>query len=92
MHKVRIKCMQNIRKIRHIYLHVDPSFRGSSEILPSYAIPHAIPYAIPPFTFTDIITVIYIITSGRFQKRLHEQNFSLRDESTSGMSVCVYYY
>ncbi len=48
--------MQNIRKIRHIYLHVDPSFRGSSEILPSYAIPHAIPYAIPyaipPFTFT----------------------------------------
>ncbi len=46
--------MQNIHKICHIFMW-NPSFRGSSEILPSYAIPHAIPYAILPFTFTESI-------------------------------------
>ena len=50
--------MQNIRKIRHIFIYMwNPGFRDSSEILPSYAIPyaisHPISYAIPPFTFTD---------------------------------------
>ncbi len=48
--------MQNIREIRHIYLHVESKLSWlKRNIAIPHAIPHAIPYAIPPFTFTGLL-------------------------------------